>query len=91
MNRDLFLAILALDSYNRGYGQRLAGLSDNGKLGRAEILYGSEVLLTDELDRKDIPADFYAVAYEWNGETIISYRGGIPGTVYLFDAAPAGR
>lgn len=23
MNKDLFLSILALDSYNRGYGQRI--------------------------------------------------------------------
>ena len=26
MNRDLFLSILAMDSYNRGYGQRIGGL-----------------------------------------------------------------
>ena len=28
MNRDLFLAILAMDSYNRSYGKRLAGIGD---------------------------------------------------------------
>jgi hypothetical protein len=26
MNRDLFLAILSMDSYNRGYGQHITGL-----------------------------------------------------------------
>ncbi len=35
----------------------------------------SSVLLDDNDARLDIPADFYAIAYEWGGETIISYRG----------------
>ena len=30
MNRDLFLAILSMDSYNRGYGQGITGLSNTG-------------------------------------------------------------
>ena len=38
MNRDLFLSILALDSYNRGYAQRLGGLSTIGALGNATFL-----------------------------------------------------
>lgn len=29
MNRDLFLSILAIDSFNRGYGQRISGLPIN--------------------------------------------------------------
>jgi hypothetical protein len=42
MNRDLFLAILSMDSYNRGYGVgvKLPGLSTH--IGRAEILPDSE-------------------------------------------------
>jgi hypothetical protein len=30
MNRDLFLSILAIDSYNRGYGQGVDGLGNSG-------------------------------------------------------------
>lgn len=85
MNRDLFLAILALDSYNRSYGQRLDELAvpefdfegnptSVVKLGEAEIVRDSSVL-TDESGRQDIANDFYAIAYDWNGETVISYRG----------------
>jgi hypothetical protein len=71
ISRDLFLSILALDSYNRGYnaGIKITGNDTPGtKLGSAEILQsrGSEV-----------PADkgFYGIAYTWNNEKIISYRG----------------
>jgi hypothetical protein len=69
-SRDLFLSILALDSYNRGYGAGVNNLNDtNGtKLGMAEIL-----------SRKGDPAaqatGFYGIAYSWNNEKIISYRG----------------
>jgi hypothetical protein len=38
INRDLFLTILALDSYHCGYGQGTTGLSESGRLdGRALI------------------------------------------------------
>jgi fermentation-respiration switch protein FrsA (DUF1100 family) len=69
---DLFLAILAMDSYNRGYNSGLGnpetGL-DGGQVGGATIL-----------DQIDLPqgsrsAGFYAIVYEWNGTTVISYRG----------------
>ncbi len=70
--RDLFLAILALDSYNRGYNAGVAGLSDAGSLGTA-------TLTTDSTEKLGLgatqAAGFYATAYDWNGETIISYRG----------------
>lgn len=72
MNRELFLSILALDSYNRGYGERMAGLGVSGRIGNATIL-------TDALSRLDsaevLRADFYAIAYEYEGDTIIAYRG----------------
>jgi hypothetical protein len=71
MNRDLFLSILALDSYNRGYGQRIAGLSDAGKLGAATILGQSDI----RTGFAAVKADFYAIAYTYQGQTIISYRG----------------
>jgi hypothetical protein len=37
MNKDLFLAILAMDSYNRGYGTHIRGLLTSGYLGDALI------------------------------------------------------
>ena len=37
MNCDLFLSIFALDSYNRGYRQRLVLKGDTSKLGNATI------------------------------------------------------
>jgi len=69
---DLFLAILALDAYNRGYnpGMTFAGDSDSPgtEIGDATILQA-----TDDLSSQN--SSFYAVAYSWNSETVISYRG----------------
>lgn len=70
MNRDLFLAILAMDSYNRGIGASISGLAESGTLGLAGIREFNE----DEQDGWEA-ASFYAIAYDWNGETVISYRG----------------
>ena len=69
MNRDVFLSLLALDSYNRGYGQNVEGLAASGRLGNATILGDA----LSELDPDDVrAAGFCAIAYEWNDETIIS-------------------
>ena len=67
MDRDIFLAILALDSYNQGYDAKTT-VSSN-KIGNATIIRDSSGL-------DDRTAGFYATAYDWNGETVISYRGG---------------
>ncbi len=37
MNSDVFLSILAMDSYNRGYGSGLSGLPQTGTIGSATI------------------------------------------------------
>lgn len=77
MNRDVFLSLLALDSYNRGYGQNISGLPDVGGIGNATILTDALV----ELDRDAVEAaGFYAIAYNVSGVdglsgTVISYRG----------------
>ncbi|MDR2858608.1 MAG: hypothetical protein LBV50_12305 [Novosphingobium sp.] len=70
MDRDLFLAILAMDSYNRGYGAGIKDLPVSGKIGNATILdiplpEGSEAV------------GFYAIAYKNidTGEVVIAYRG----------------
>lgn len=72
MNRDLFLSILALDAYNRGYGGGVTGLSASAgtRLGLASIIRDA-----NDADGVSIAAGFYAIAYEWDGKTVISYRG----------------
>jgi hypothetical protein len=71
-DKDLFYAILSMDAYNRGYN---SGIDLKGStLGNALISLDAE----DEgfLDAGAAQsAGFYAVAYQWNGEIIISYRG----------------
>jgi hypothetical protein len=37
MNRDLFLSILAMDCYNRGYGVRVSSLNESGRIGNANV------------------------------------------------------
>lgn len=81
-DRDVFLAILALDSYNRGYGVNVGGLSPSGKLGDAVIVTDSLALGGTEDDREDERFGFYAIAYELPpgyiddlSGTVISYRG----------------
>ena len=77
MNKDLFLAILAMDAYNRGYGEGIADLGgEDSRLGDAKIIRQSDV----DPNTPGVNAGFYAVAYEWTqkGEptkTVISYRG----------------
>jgi hypothetical protein len=72
ISKDLFLAILAMDSYNRGYNSGLTdggegdpdGLGEAGRVGSATILnplsYGrDQIELTNWQD-----AGFYALAYD---------------------------
>jgi len=81
MKDELFLAILAMDAYNRSYG---AGLDLSSTSGSKAI--GAATFKVDSSDKIFFPADdaqaagFCAVAYEWTpkGEptkTVISYRG----------------
>lgn len=73
MSTDLFLAILSLDSYNRGYDP---GLAVNGsQLGNASLSIDSSVLRDANGQRFDQPVSFFAQAYSWNDQTVISYRG----------------
>ena len=80
MNKDLFLALLAMDSYSRGYGEaiKLSGASLGGTLADAN----SSVLLAGQGLRMDVPAAFFAQAYTIHGvegiadgTVVISYRG----------------
>ncbi len=73
MNDLVFKAILAMDSYNRGYNagiEDLGGVSSN--LGNAIIIRQSDT----RVGFADRNAGFYAIAYKLeSGETVISYRG----------------
>lgn len=69
MTDDLFLAILSMDAYNRGYDAGIDGLGSAGsKVGLAEIIDA-------DLPIGSVEAGFYASAYDLSGQTVISYRG----------------
>ena len=82
MSRDLFLSILSMDAYNRGYNPGIAGLSD-----AAGTQIGGAVIQNVPLPDGAVPASFYGLAYKLTeavgtsgnlialGTTIISYRG----------------
>jgi hypothetical protein len=66
------LAILALDAYNRGYNPGMTFTGDSDSVG-TEIGDATILQATDDLPSQN--SSFYAVAYSWEGETVISYRG----------------
>lgn len=70
MNSDLFFAILSMDSYNRGYRPGVGQLDEAGIIGKATLLAANEAQKAGWE-----AAGFYAIAYEWQGEIIIAYRG----------------
>lgn len=71
---ELMYAILAMNSYNRSYNAGIEGLGGLGsQIGTATITTDSETTAATKDEAQ--AAGFYAVAYEWDGETIISYRG----------------
>jgi RTX calcium-binding nonapeptide repeat (4 copies) len=79
INRDLFLAILSLDSYNRGYGAGIKFLSS-----AHGTMLGNATIQKDANDEAGISvaAGFYALSYSVSGvdgiadnSTVISYRG----------------
>lgn len=80
MNRDLFLAILAMDFYNKGNGQGIKNVkveADVTKLGNAIIRTDSII----EIGAPAKAAGFYAIAYDVSqvgaglSGTVVSYRG----------------
>jgi hypothetical protein len=84
INKDLFLAILSMDSYNRGYGQGISGLAESDSIGNAILTRRTEIFgsNSDAVFQKWQSAGFYALAYDLTGAgiagltgTVISYRG----------------
>ena len=76
-DEDLFLAILALDSYNRGVGAGLRdeNLGEAGQIGNAQILSLVDIGITEIPYAAWQAAGFYAVAYSTPYGTVISYQG----------------
>ena len=80
MNREVFLSLLALDAYNRGYGQNVLLNNSDGNFGVAEggrRIGTATIIQQSDVDQGDpgVAAGFYAIAYNWDGRTVIAYRG----------------
>ena len=84
ISKELFLAILSLDSYSRGYGAAIDdGAGNDDGLGEAGHGIGSASIKDVDIPNGSIDAGFYAVAYTVgsgvegidSGTTVISYRG----------------
>ncbi len=71
---DLFRAILAMDSYNRGYNSGINFGPNSDAIG-TQIGNATISARTAPDDTAARAASFYAVAYTWNNHQIISYRG----------------
>jgi len=82
-NELVMKAILAMDSYNRGYDPKLGTTESQGlgvidsQIGNAKILSQSN---TDETS-DEVKAGFYGIAYSYEGESVISYRGTNPSII----------
>ena len=75
MNRNLFLAILGMDSYNRGYGVGINSLDESGQLGNATLL-----AVTNDQKAGWQTAGFYAIAYDMTGVAgSFGWRGWLEG------------
>jgi hypothetical protein len=79
MNRDLFLAILSMDSYNHGYGESVDFGPNSDALGTA---IGNAIITHKKGDEEAIAAGFYAIAYDVSGiagipggTRVVMYRG----------------
>ena len=70
ISKDLFLSILSMDAYNRGYNPGIEGLSD-----APGTIIGNATILNSNIPQGSQAASFYALSYTLGGETIISYRG----------------
>lgn len=81
INREVFLSLLAMDSYNRGPGALVGGLSESGQIGQSSLITTQSIFgeSAESVLQSWQAAGFYALAYEWdnNGieETVISFRG----------------
>ena len=70
ISKDLFLSLLSMDAYNRGYNSGIDDLSDE-----PGTQIGNAAILDVKIPEGSQSAGFYALSYTLGGETIISYRG----------------
>lgn len=71
VSNDLFLSILAMDTYNRGYNAGVKGLKDT-----PDTYIGTARIASDTTKDPDaFDAGFYAIAYEFSGQTVLAFRG----------------
>lgn len=79
MNNALMNAILSMDAYNRGYGASIRFGNNPGdnnySLDTNGIQIGTATIIRNKGDASAENISFYALAYDYNGETIIAYRG----------------
>jgi hypothetical protein len=90
MNATVFRAILAMDSYNRGYAPSINGVTGTS-IGLANVVSNQALNISDAQYQIWQSAGFYASAYVWNGQNVISYRGTNPdfsGSVTQFYNSP---
>ena len=77
MDDKLFNAILAMDSYNRGYNARirfgLDPLNSTAVDGVTQI--GNAVVYRSQNDQPAKDIGFYAIAYYYASQVTIAYRG----------------
>ncbi|GAB7550952.1 hypothetical protein NRB_04480 [Novosphingobium sp. 11B] len=71
IDQNVFLSILAMDSYNRGPAQNLD--VPGSSLGNATFSFNNDSIAL--LGNSSLSTGFYAAAYTWNGQIVISYRG----------------
>jgi hypothetical protein len=75
--KDLLYSILAMDSYNREYGEGVKVAGD--KIGSATFIPHNEYDISEPQFLAWQAAGFYAAAYQLpDGEVVISYRGTKP-------------
>ena len=67
ISSDLFMAILSMDAYNRGYNSSIVALT--------ETSIGNATVGIAKGDQAAQDVSFYAQSYTWNGQTVIAYRG----------------
>lgn len=70
-NADLIYALLALDSYNRGYGSGISGLDSEG----VDAKIGNYSIIQNISQAGWETAGFYALAYKKGNEVVVSFRG----------------
>lgn len=82
-SKELNLAVLSLDSYNRGYNSGLAdsgasdtdGLGEGGQIGSASIINRLSIGIGETAYNAWQDVGFYAVAYDTPYGKVISHRG----------------